>query len=178
MYYLLLYQYTAHWRDNDTAFRYHRWFSFILWWGCWYKYEPFWQIISVKSLILRWPLRPMGLLFVLLFSWIDIFCKSCWMLTGIYSGKSCIASAHPAYFTARFWENQRSTQGFVLKSWIRGPSLLIRMSASTVVGSRPLRVSLLILLTKLIDKTGKERILREKINSQCFASFQILNSQN
>ena len=27
-----------------------------------YKYEPFWQEVSVKSLILRWPLRPMGLL--------------------------------------------------------------------------------------------------------------------
>ena len=30
-----------------------------------YKYEPFWQEVSVKSLILRWPLRPVGLLFVL-----------------------------------------------------------------------------------------------------------------
>ena len=28
-----------------------------------YKYEPFWQEVSVKSLILRWPLRPVGLLF-------------------------------------------------------------------------------------------------------------------
>ena len=27
-----------------------------------YKYEPFWQEVSVKSLILRWPLRPVGLL--------------------------------------------------------------------------------------------------------------------
>ena len=23
-------------RDYDAAFRYHSWFSFILWWGCWY----------------------------------------------------------------------------------------------------------------------------------------------
>ena len=30
-----------------------------------YKYEPFWQEVSVKSLILRWPLRPVGLLFFL-----------------------------------------------------------------------------------------------------------------
>ena len=28
-----------------------------------YKYEPFWQEFSVKSLILRWPLRPVYLLF-------------------------------------------------------------------------------------------------------------------
>ena len=27
-----------------------------------YKYEPFWQEVSVKSLILTWPLRPLGLL--------------------------------------------------------------------------------------------------------------------
>ena len=27
-----------------------------------YKYEPLWQEVSVKSLILRWPLRPLGLL--------------------------------------------------------------------------------------------------------------------
>ena len=27
-----------------------------------YKYEPFWQEVGVKSLILRWPLRPVGLL--------------------------------------------------------------------------------------------------------------------
>ena len=30
-----------------------------------YKYEPFWQEVSGKSLILRWPLRPVGLLFVI-----------------------------------------------------------------------------------------------------------------
>ena len=29
------------------------------------KYEPFWQEVSVKSLILRWPLRPVSLLFLL-----------------------------------------------------------------------------------------------------------------
>ena len=23
-------------RDYDAVFRYHHWFSFILWWGCWY----------------------------------------------------------------------------------------------------------------------------------------------
>ena len=28
-----------------------------------YKYEPFWQEVSVKPLILRWPLKPVGLLF-------------------------------------------------------------------------------------------------------------------
>ena len=27
------------------------------------KYEPLWQEVSVKSLILRWPLRPVGFLF-------------------------------------------------------------------------------------------------------------------
>ena len=29
------------------------------------KYEPFWQEVSVESLILRWPLRSMGLLLTL-----------------------------------------------------------------------------------------------------------------
>ena len=48
-------------RDNDAAFRYHSWFSFILWWGCWYtNMSPF-----DKTPILRWPLRPVGLLFCL-----------------------------------------------------------------------------------------------------------------
>ena len=37
-------------------------YSIILWWGCWYTFEPFWQEVGVKSLILRWPLRPVGLL--------------------------------------------------------------------------------------------------------------------
>ena len=27
-----------------------------------YKYEPFWQEVCVKSLILGWPVRPVGLL--------------------------------------------------------------------------------------------------------------------
>ena len=48
-------------RDYD-AFLYHRWFSFILWWELIYKYEPLWQEVSVKSLILMWSLRPVGLL--------------------------------------------------------------------------------------------------------------------
>ena len=34
--------------------------------GIIYKYEPFWQEVSVKSFILRWPLRPVGFLFLLL----------------------------------------------------------------------------------------------------------------
>ena len=28
------------------------------------KYETFWQKVSVESLLLRWPLRPVGLLFI------------------------------------------------------------------------------------------------------------------
>ena len=35
------------------------------------EYEPFWQEVSVKSLIFRWPLRPVGLLFNILFSTVD-----------------------------------------------------------------------------------------------------------
>ena len=31
-----------------------------------YKYEPFWQEVIVKSLILRWLLRPVGLLLLLI----------------------------------------------------------------------------------------------------------------
>ena len=63
MYFLLLYQYTSHWLDYDAAFLYNCWFLFLMILGlliC--KYAPFWQEFSVKSLILRWPLRPSGLL--------------------------------------------------------------------------------------------------------------------
>ena len=50
----------------DAAFLCHCWFSFILWWVLLIsKYEPFWQEVSVESLILRWPLRLMDLLFIL-----------------------------------------------------------------------------------------------------------------
>ena len=53
-------------RDYDAALLYHRWFSFMM--GLLiYKYEPFWQAVSVKSLILSWPLRPLGLL-----SWMQV----------------------------------------------------------------------------------------------------------
>ena len=45
MHYLLLYQYTAHWSGLLI-----------------YKYEHLWQEVSVKSLILKGPLRPVGLL--------------------------------------------------------------------------------------------------------------------
>ena len=36
MYYLLLYQYTAHWRDYNATFLCNCWFFFILWWDSWY----------------------------------------------------------------------------------------------------------------------------------------------
>ena len=51
-------------QDYDAAFLYNCWFLFIILMGlliC--KYALFWQEFSVKSLILRWPLRPVGLLF-------------------------------------------------------------------------------------------------------------------
>ena len=51
-------------KDYDAAFLYNCWFLFIIIMGmliC--KYAPLWQEYSVKSLILRWPLRPVGLLF-------------------------------------------------------------------------------------------------------------------
>ena len=38
-----------------------------------YKYEPFWQEVSVKSVILRWPLRPVGLLLTLVTCTCSIF---------------------------------------------------------------------------------------------------------
>ena len=46
-----------------------------------YKYEPFWQEVSVKSRILRWPFRPVGLLFLLQIVVVTIHCKC---LYGIY----------------------------------------------------------------------------------------------
>ena len=33
-------------------------------------YEAFWQEVGVESLILRWPLRPVGLLFFMLHEWV------------------------------------------------------------------------------------------------------------
>ena len=48
--------------EYDAAYLFDCWFSFILWWDCWYtNISPFWQEVGVKSLILRWPLRPVGL---------------------------------------------------------------------------------------------------------------------
>ena len=49
-------------KDYDAAFLYNCWFLFIIIMGlliC--NYGPFWQEFSVKSLILRWTLRPVGL---------------------------------------------------------------------------------------------------------------------
>jgi hypothetical protein len=58
-----------------------------------------------------------------------------WMLASttvhIHSNKSWMASGHPAYFTACFWENQHSTQVFVLKSSIWRPSLLLQTRHSS-----------------------------------------------
>ena len=49
------------------------------------KYEPFWQEVSIESLILRWPLRPLGLLFKrkMLYS-IDLMCKCLSICKGIF----------------------------------------------------------------------------------------------
>ena len=59
--YFLLYQYTSHWMHYDTVFLYNCCFLFIIMeLRC--KYAPFWQEFSVKSLMLWWPLRPVGLL--------------------------------------------------------------------------------------------------------------------
>ena len=48
-----------------------------------YKYEPFWQEVSVKSLILRWPLRPVGLLLMLLYN------HMCLLIWTVFSGEPC-----------------------------------------------------------------------------------------
>ena len=64
MYFLLLYQYTSHWLHYDAAFLYNCWFLFITIMELRCKYAPFWQEFSVKSLMLRWSLKPVGLLFV------------------------------------------------------------------------------------------------------------------
>ena len=57
-------------KDYDAAFLCNCWFLFIIIMGlliC--KYAPFWQGFSVKSLILMWPLRPVGLLFTQIFTY-------------------------------------------------------------------------------------------------------------
>ena len=41
------------------------------------NYEPFWQEVSVESLILRWPLRPLGLLLKLAQYALKSFFKCC-----------------------------------------------------------------------------------------------------
>ena len=69
MYVFLLYQYTSHWLHYNAAFLYNCWFflKIIMELRC--KDAPFWQEFSVKSLMLRWPLRPVGLLFNYLRIW-------------------------------------------------------------------------------------------------------------
>ena len=64
-------------KDYDADFLNNCWFLFIIIIGlliC--KYAPFWQVFSVKSLILRWPLRHVGLLFSQICEW-NTYCKHC-----------------------------------------------------------------------------------------------------
>ena len=53
----------SHWLNYYAAYLYHCWYIFTLMGLLICKYKPFWQEVSVKSMILRWPLRPAGLLF-------------------------------------------------------------------------------------------------------------------
>ena len=55
-------------REYNVTFLCHYWFLYILWWGCWYaNMDP-----SEKTLILKWPLKPEGLMCVITSSgWID-----------------------------------------------------------------------------------------------------------
>ena len=52
-------------RGYDTAFLSHCSFNYTMMGLLICKYEPFWQEVSVESLILRWPLRPVSLLFLI-----------------------------------------------------------------------------------------------------------------
>ena len=53
-------------KDYDAAFLYNCSFLFIIIMGLLiWKYAPFWLEFSVKYLILRWPLRLVGLLFMM-----------------------------------------------------------------------------------------------------------------
>ena len=49
------------------------------------KYEPFWQEVNVQYLILRWPLRPMGLLLWLVVYSIMYHCKSTFKLAFLHA---------------------------------------------------------------------------------------------
>ena len=51
-------------RDYDAAFLYHHDFHISMMGLLIHKYEPLWQEVNVKSLILRCPLRPVGLLLI------------------------------------------------------------------------------------------------------------------
>ena len=48
-------------KNYDAFFLCHYWFLFSMMGQLICKNEPFWQEVNVKCLILRWPLRPMGL---------------------------------------------------------------------------------------------------------------------
>ena len=73
MYFFLLHQYTSHWLHYDAAFLYNCCFLVIIIMELRCKYVPFWQEFSVKSLMLRWPLRPVDLLFL----WWKGLCRKC-----------------------------------------------------------------------------------------------------
>ena len=81
------------------------------------KYEALWQEVSVKSLILRWPLRPVGLLHFIHYYFIwNLVCVSVWItvnLQGAYDNS-------PGVFAKRFddlmevFAKDRQTNCFVM----------------------------------------------------------------
>ena len=66
--------------DYNAALPCYCWFLFILWWGCRFTCQE----VSVKSLILRWSLRPVGVLFCATCnentSRVHLRCKGSWSL--------------------------------------------------------------------------------------------------
>ena len=98
--------------DCDAAFLYYRWeifiYSII---GLFiFKYEPLWQKVSIKSLILRWLLIPVGLLF----KFVNVFSQFCNNLPLEKGGAlilNKLESLSPKGFCAKFGWNWLSGSG-------------------------------------------------------------------
>ena len=70
------------------------------------KYAPFWQEFSVKSLILRWPLRPVGLLVYIFIDNLAHFDRSIKMLINLNRASIRGLSQNSVDWVYNFWSVQ------------------------------------------------------------------------
>ena len=90
------------------------------------KYEPLWQDVNVQSLILRWPLRPIGLLYSirllwdLFYSWKKAICVSlCCYNKGITAQVSIVYVFPVDDNGYLIWESSWKSAGFKIINLIR-----------------------------------------------------------